>query len=179
MQNLCFIEKKIFPQVAVGFRDIAGTGLFSSEYIVGTKSVRNVDLSIGAGWGYLSNNKFKNVFSNISDRFNQRSINVGQGGEISASSFFRGKEMGLFGGMEIFLPFTKGLRFKIEYDSTDYNNEAGNNLEFDSRYNFGFTYPTSKNSKISLSYIRGNTLSFNFSLVTDYGSKHVIAKRST
>ena len=174
---MLYREKKFFPQIAVGFRDIAGTGLFSSEYIVGTKSVRNVDLSIGAGWGYLSNNKFKNVFSNISDRFNQRSINVGQGGEISASSFFRGKEMGLFGGMEIFFPFTKGLRFKIEYDSTDYNNEAGNNLEFDSRYNFGFTYPTSKNSKISLSYIRGNTLSFNFSLVTDYGSKHVIAKR--
>ena len=34
MQNLCFIEKKIFPQVAVGFRDIAGTGLFQVNILL-------------------------------------------------------------------------------------------------------------------------------------------------
>ena len=38
------------PAVALGFRDLGGTGLFSSEFIVATKRIRNIDLSIGAGW---------------------------------------------------------------------------------------------------------------------------------
>ena len=34
-------ETYFFPSVAIGLRDIAGTGLFSSEYVVATKRIRN------------------------------------------------------------------------------------------------------------------------------------------
>ena len=48
------------PAVAIGFRDIAGTGLFSSEYIVGSKNFQNIDFTIGLGWGTLSKGNYKN-----------------------------------------------------------------------------------------------------------------------
>ena len=44
-----------FPRLLL-VRDLAGTGLFSSEYLVASKNVRNFDLSIGMGWGVLSGN---------------------------------------------------------------------------------------------------------------------------
>jgi len=45
-------ESQLWPQIAVGFRDIAGTGLFSSEYIVASKNLsKSLDLTMGIGWG--------------------------------------------------------------------------------------------------------------------------------
>ena len=35
-------ETRIFPAIALGFRDIAGTGRFSSEYFIGTKKNRRL-----------------------------------------------------------------------------------------------------------------------------------------
>ena len=55
------------PAVALGFRDLGGTGLFSSEFIVATKRIRNIDLSIGAGWGILSDNRFSNPLTRLNN----------------------------------------------------------------------------------------------------------------
>ena len=63
-------ESKLLPQIAVGFRDLAGTGIFSSEYIVGSKlfsdlsfqfqgreiPIGNLDVTLGLGWGMLAGN---------------------------------------------------------------------------------------------------------------------------
>ena len=49
------------PAVALGFRDLGGTGLFSSEFIVATKRIRNIDLLIGAKvGGYFLDNRYPN-----------------------------------------------------------------------------------------------------------------------
>ena len=53
-------ESNFIPQVALGLRDIGGTSLFASEFIVASKRIRNADFSLGIGWGVLSNNSFKN-----------------------------------------------------------------------------------------------------------------------
>ena len=42
-------ESKNFPQVAFGFRDLGGSGLFGAEYIVASKKVSNVDITAGIG----------------------------------------------------------------------------------------------------------------------------------
>ena len=34
----------------MGFRDLMGTGLFDSEYIVGSKRVSPFDFTLGMGW---------------------------------------------------------------------------------------------------------------------------------
>ena len=44
-------ESRFLPQVAVGMEDFAGTGVWSSEYIVATKLINNFDITLGLGWG--------------------------------------------------------------------------------------------------------------------------------
>ena len=93
-------EDFLKPAVAIGFRDLAGTGLFSSEYIVASKKIKNLDITLGLGWGLLGlENTIDNPFSNISDTFDKRNSDFGQGGEFSYDSWFSG-ETAIFGGLE-------------------------------------------------------------------------------
>ena len=107
-------EQNILPAVAVGFRDIAGTGIFSSEYIVASKKIKNFDYSIGMGWGALSGGlRTNNPFSQLSNKFDVREYpDSGEGGEFSPKAYFSGSA-GVFGGLEFVLPlhiYLRGLR---------------------------------------------------------------------
>ena len=42
------------PAVAMGLNDFAGTGFYSSEYIVTSYGIKNIDFHFGVGWGQLS-----------------------------------------------------------------------------------------------------------------------------
>ena len=42
-------EGDISPQVAVGIRDLLGTGIWEAEYLVGSKKMGNVDFTLGLG----------------------------------------------------------------------------------------------------------------------------------
>ena len=46
-----------FPAVSLGLNDFAGTGIYSSEYIVATQRSGKFDASIGVGWGNLAGYK--------------------------------------------------------------------------------------------------------------------------
>lgn len=184
-------ESNYLPAVAVGFRDLAGTGVFSSEYFVATKRVKNVDLTMGLGWGAYSNHGFRNPLIDIDDQFAVRDVsdNETQGGEFSTGYWFSGK-VGVFGGAEIFLPNLDGMRFKIEYDSTDYELEGfpygadSFNFAFEnvrqprSKLNFGFVYPVSDKFHLKLNYIKGHTISFGFSLHGNFGKKQPFIKKN-
>ena len=50
-------EQGIIPEISVGARDLGGTGIFSSEYLVFSKKVQNFDLTAGVGWGILAGGK--------------------------------------------------------------------------------------------------------------------------
>ncbi len=169
-------ESFYLPQVAIGFRDLAGTGLFSSEYIVGNKNIKNFDISLGIGWGILDQNKISNPLTNIADRFQDREIDTGQGGKFNFGSFFSGSA-GLFGGVEYFLPKMKGARIKLEYDATNYIKEGVEPIKQNSRVNIGIVYPYSKNLMLKASFIRGNTFGFGFSYKLHMGNKNPIVKK--
>ncbi|EDV6009707.1 YjbH domain-containing protein, partial [Salmonella enterica subsp. enterica] len=63
-------ESYWMPQVAVGARDIGGTGLFDAEYIVASKAWGPFDFSLGLGWGYLgTSGNVSNPFCSYSDKF--------------------------------------------------------------------------------------------------------------
>src|SRR6185312_13800636 len=47
-------ESADFPGMAIGFRDVGGTGLFSGEYLVFNRRYYDFDFSAGLGWGYMS-----------------------------------------------------------------------------------------------------------------------------
>ena len=44
-------EEGLLPAIAVGLNDIGGTGLYSSEYIVGSYGINKLDMHFGLGWG--------------------------------------------------------------------------------------------------------------------------------
>ena len=76
-------ESLRIPQIALGFRDLAGTGLFSSEYLVASKFIRNnLDVSFGLGWGKLTGNSIENPLSSLHESFEVRNADVGLGGEF-------------------------------------------------------------------------------------------------
>ena len=54
-------EEGVLPAVAVGINDIAGTGLYGSEYIVASYGIRNFDMHFGIGWGAYDDS-FRNSF---------------------------------------------------------------------------------------------------------------------
>ena len=110
-------EQQLLPALAIGLRDIAGTGLFSSEYIVTTKRIGSFDISTGLGWGVLgSADNISNPFVDLDDAFIDRNAKQGEGGQFSFKSWFSGKTAH-FGGIEYDLK-KYGLRFKAEYDTS-------------------------------------------------------------
>ncbi len=96
-------EELYLPQVAVGIRDMVGTGVFGSEYIVGSKRFGNTDVTLGLGWGRLAG---KGLFRNplkqnsmIVFATRDQIYGVWVGGEFSFGNFFSGKDVGVFGGI--------------------------------------------------------------------------------
>jgi len=157
-----FAERKFIPQVALGFRDIAGTGIFSGEYLVATKNISNLDITVGVGWGSLSGGKkYTNPLSKIDDRFNLREIETSEGGEFSIDAFFSG-DIGIFGGIEYAFPFARGAKLKLEYDPVDYNIEGLKKVKTQSRLNFGFVYPFNNHFSVRFGMTKGNNLNFSF-----------------
>lgn len=172
-----FKETRFMPQISLGIRDIGGTGLFSSEYIAFNKYFKNLDITYGLGWGNLSGNEIsKNPLSYLSDSFNQRTSDRGLGGKIDAGSLFSGIS-GYFLGVEYFSDHVKGLRFKIEYDGTNYASEGRLPLEQRSKINAGIVYSFSNNFLTKLSFTRGNTINFGFSYAIELGSKNPLKIR--
>ena len=165
-------ESQLLPQIAVGFRDLAGTGLFSSEFIAASKNLsKNIDLTMGIGWGILSGQSIQNPLLEISDRFATRNSSVGMGGKFNIDDYFSGSA-GYFFGIEYFIPKFKGMRIKLEYDGTNYNIESSIPIPQDSNFNFGIVYPQSKNLSYKLNFTRGNTVNFGFSYNLNLGNKN-------
>ena len=134
-------ESYWIPQLAVGFQDALGTGLFSGEYIVGSKRWEDFDFSFGVGWGYSAGRGAReNPLIRFSDNFKTRSSSGRQGGAFVPGAWFSGDEIGFFGGIEYSTPI-EGLNFKIEYDPHNYSSDpVGNSLISSSKINYGFNY---------------------------------------
>ncbi|MDA9626388.1 YjbH domain-containing protein [Pseudomonadota bacterium] len=182
-------ERRFFPVISAGFRDFAGTGIFSSEYIVATKNINNLDFTFGMGWGIFDQNRVKNPFIYVSEKFNDRSKSGNtQGGEFDLNTMFSGPA-GLFGGIEYILPNVNGARLTVEYDGTNYQKEGfpfgRKSFKYafesvkqpDSKINFGFTYPVNKHLQLKLNYVKGNTINFGFSLHGSFGGKNPVVKK--
>ena len=162
-------ETNSLPQVAIGMRDLGGTGIFSAEYIVANKFItQNLDFSLGLGWGVMNRSAIENPLIAISDRFRERQLDIGRGGKVSINQFFSG-DAGLFLGFEYFFPKLKGLRLKAELDSTQWGKEGRIPVRSYSKVNLGVVYPYSDDLQFKLSYVRGKQLNFGFSYSLSLG----------
>ena len=164
-------ESAYVPEIAVGLNDVGGTALFASEYLVASKRFGNFDTSLGLAWGYLgAAGDYGNPLGFISDKFDNRpATNFGQGGELAAETYFRGRTS-LFGGVQWHTPWDK-LVLKLEYDGNNYQSEPlANPQEQSSRINYGMVYRVSPSVNFHLGVERGNTLSVGISLFENFST---------
>lgn len=174
-------ESKYQPQLAIGAKDILGTGVWSSEYIVASKKINNLDISLGLGWGRLSeNNSFKNPFININDSMSDRlgsgeAVGGRLGGKTRHKSFFRGEKAGIFGGLGYELPGTN-INLLLEYNSDSYQREIefGTILE-SSPLSYGIEWKDFNGFDLRLSYQQGNQ--FGFAFASSLDTKTLLPKR--
>lgn len=160
-------ESYWMPQVAVGARDIGGTGLFDAEYIVANKAWGPFDFSLGLGWGYLgTSGNVSNPFCSYSDKFCHRDNSYKQAGSIDGSQMFHGPAS-LFGGVEYQTPW-QPLRLKLEYEGNNYQQDFAGKLDQKSKFNVGAIYRVTDWADVNLSYERGNTFMFGVTLRTNF-----------
>ena len=155
-------EEGIFPAVAIGINDIAGTGLYSSEYLVASYGRNKLDFHLGLAWGTLngSDKKIKNPLIKIDNSFKDRPKTYKvEGGQFQASRYFSSEEVSPFFGLSYSLNEKTLLKFEKDTTLTD------GFIEYEtprSDYSFGFDYSINKNFVIGFSYERGNYKSLRF-----------------
>ncbi|MDA5095377.1 YjbH domain-containing protein [Aliiroseovarius sp. KMU-50] len=155
-------ESKYLPAVSVGLNDFIGTGVYSSEYVVATKSFLDNRLRVtgGLGWGRLGSRDPIGSLSGVRPPWD-----YGEGGTLSASQWFKG-DFAPFGGLSY--QVNDKLTFKAEYSSDAYLRESEVGIvELNSPLNFMVDYKWSQTTNLSLFYLYGDmiggqlTFSFN------------------
>jgi membrane-associated phospholipid phosphatase len=159
-------ESAYLPQLAVGIRDLTGTGLFAGEYVVGNKRIGAFDWSLGMGWGYVGGRGDVRNPLRVFGRSDSRTAFTGQPGGFSFGNYFSGPTA-WFGGVQYHTPW-EPLILKLEYEGNNYQNEPqGNSQVQKSPWNFGAVYRLGRAADLSLAFERGNTLTFGLALRTD------------
>lgn len=145
------------PQIALGLRDIGGTGLFAGEYLVANKRWGGWDASVGMGWGYVGGRgDIGAPLAFLGDGFKQRTLSTGgSGGTTNDQSYFRGNAA-LFGGVQWSSPTGQWV-LKTEVDGNDYRVEpSGTTQTQNSPLNLGAVYRYSPYVDLTAGWERGN-----------------------
>ncbi len=173
-------EDSIRPSIALGAQDILGTGIWNSEYIVASKKIKNLDISLGLGWGRLArDNKIKNPLLVLSDYFDGNGggyLPGGKfGGKVRLKSFFKGSHAGIFGGVKYKIPNTN-FKLIVEYNSDTYQSEINRGAISDnSPINYGIEWNTPAGFDINLNRQQGD-IGISFSATLDTKALQPIKK---
>ena len=157
-------ETDVLPKLAVGARDLVGTGVLGGEYIVASKKIGHFDFSAGLGWGRFSGRDVaENPLIGLDDRFERRTANTGLGGEARFDDLFSGARVGAFGGVE-YRPVGSAFSFVAEYNSDDFRREARlGTVEVDSPVSFGVNWEVAKGLQLGASWQHGSQLGLRIS----------------
>ena len=150
-------EGKYVPAISLGLRDFIGTGWYSSEYIVGTKSIGNLELTAGLGFGRLAGRKpFSNPLGVFSSGFDQREVNAfGNGGTLGTINWFKG-DVSAFYGIQYHI--NDKIMISSEYTPDTMSRESSY-LDVKSPWNFGASYQYNDYVNVSTQYLHGSQLS--------------------
>jgi hypothetical protein len=161
-------EGGLMPSLAIGTNDLVGTGVYSSEYVVASKHLGSVDLTLGMGWGRLATaNTIRNPLTNVSSSFNQRDRVIGQGGNFDFGRYFHGRQVGIFGGATWQTPVS-GLMLLAEYSSDKYLEETRTGVfKPKSQINIGVAYAPFNGMTLGAGWFYGRSVYGNITLNLD------------
>ena len=167
-------EGEIRPAIAIGLRDFIGTGRYSSEYIVATKTIgSDVRVSGGIGWGRLAGvGGFTNPLGVIDEGFETRpDDSIATGGTVLTGQFFRG-DAALFGGVE--WRVNDEWTLLAEYSSDAYERETNRtSFERNSPLNFGVTWEPRPGRQWGAYYMYGSEFGVSGTFTFDPTSRSV------
>lgn len=160
------------PSVAVGLRDFMGTGIYSSEYIVATKTISpELRVTAGLGWGRMAG------AGSIGTPFGDRpGPDTGFAGTPNADQWFRGPVAPFLG---VTWQASDKLSLAAEYSGDSYICETGDfaNCPRDQwvsdgkplrqRINFGANYRFNDLYQVGAYVLGGNHLGLQFSMALD------------
>jgi len=164
-------EGAVMPSVAMGLRDFGGTGIYSSEYLVASKSIGpDLTITAGLGWGRLgARDGFANPLGRLSDHFDTRP-DVGEGGigttgQLDFGAWFRG-DAALFGGVT--WQFAERATLVAEYSSDTYVREAERGVvRQTSPLNLGLRYGFENGVDVGIYSLYGTGVGASLSYVSD------------
>ena len=129
-----------------------GTGLFDSEYIVGSKRVGPFDFTLGMGWGNMGRGEHYQSFCEWKNDWCSRNNGYSSGGGKFETKICSTVMLPCL-GVEYQTPW-QPLRLKLEYDGNDYSNEFAGKIDHSSPINIGAVYRLFDYMDTHLSYQR-------------------------
>lgn len=164
-------ETRFTPAVAVGLQDFLGTGIYGGEYVVASKRFGPLDVSLGTGWGRLGTEAdLTNPFCRLADRLCTRETNIGQGGVPRFGSYFRGRDVALFGGAAWTTPIPS-LTAIVEVSGDALRDERRRGLgRSEMRLNAGLVWRPLDGVELSAGFVHGKDLVLRASLIADPAS---------
>lgn len=156
-------ESPYRPAIALGLQDFAGTGIYSGEYIVATKTFETkalgrsktpgrLKVTAGLGWGRLGTHGSIGSFGTRPVFDGSSSV----GGELSVDQWFRGP-FAPFGGVEWQVNDRLGLKAEYSSDAYVLETQTSNVFERRSSLNFGVEYQASERTRIGAYYLYGSS----------------------
>lgn len=151
-------EGDLVPEISIGIRDLLGTGIYGSEYVVASKRFWDVDASVGLGWGRLADRSIgPNPFIYIFPSFKNRTPPSPGGGKVDFGQFFHGPHVGMFGGLIWHTPIDN-LNLLVEYSSDKYDRESAvDAIHVRSPINIGVSYQLAQSFAVSAGWLYGSS----------------------
>ena len=148
-----------WPALAIGLRDMVGTAVNSSEYLVATKTLgAGVTATVGLGWGRMgSHGGVANPLG-----WDTRVMDVGLGGTPDSGAWFHGP-MAPFGGLD--WQANAKTRLIIEYSSDAHQQEVDRGVvDYRSPINVGLSYAASPGVVVGAQVLHGSMIAANVTL---------------
>jgi len=144
-------ETDYLPAVSIGLRDFVGTGLYSGEYVVGTKSIgERLRVTGGLGFGRLGSYGSDGSFGT---RRPFALSNAGTGGQFNVEDWFQG-DYAFFGGASYQL--NDKILLSAEYSSDNYDFEQNRGvIKRSSPWNFALTYQINNSTSLRAFALHG------------------------
>ena len=140
-------ESTYRPAIAIGIQSALGHKRMAGEYLAFSKRYNDFDFTAGLGWGRFGTAKhFKNPLTGLSSHF-KKSREYNSDTPNKPSNWFTGEDIGIFGGVEYFLPYD-GFSVKLDYGADRYTAEKA-----------AFDYKNASPWGLGIAYTHNNWLS--------------------